>query len=272
MKADLHIHSTFSDGSDSVERLIEIAKEKGLDAIAITDHDTVSHMMHIPSNAGIQVICGTEISAFHLGSGKKAHILGYNIKKPGLLADFTLPTLVARNRNSKKQTDILAGMGFKFDREKLARAGGKHLYKQHIMEWLVKTGQAPDMFGDFYNKTFRKGGVCAFDIEYPDVFDAVRAVKEAGGVAVLAHPGQQQNFGLIQKLVEAGLDGLELNHYANDENDRELIREYADRYELFLTGGSDYHGRYGTVPYGVGDFLSEDSGTVHLCAKLFEVE
>jgi len=259
MKADLHIHSTFSDGSESIGHLILMAKEKGLDAIAITDHDTVSHMRHIPKDAGISVVGGVEISSGHQHAGKKAHILGYFIQRPELLAGFTRPTIEARNRNSEKQAEILTGMGYKIDMDKLARADGKYLYKQHIMAWLVTSGQAPDMFGSFYKSTFKNGGVCAFDIDYPDVFDAVRVVKEAGGAAVLAHPGQQKNFGLIPKLVETGLDGLELNHYENDENDRKLIREYAIRYGLFLTGGSDYHGKYGAYPYSVGDFLSEEN-------------
>jgi len=112
------------------------------------------------------------------------------------------------------------------------------------MDWLVTTGQVPDMFDDFYQKTFKNGGICAFDIEYTDVFDAVKAVKKAGGLAVLAHPGQQQNFWLIPELVQTELDGLELNHYANCEKDKEMIRTYASRYGLFLTGGSDNHGKY----------------------------
>ena len=260
MKADLHIHSTFSDGSETIERLIVKARCKGLDAIAITDHDTLSHLAQIPAEAGIKVIGGVEISAVHRKTNTRAHMLGYNIKKPEIITALTLPLLEARNKNSEKQAKILMHAGFQIDMGKLARADGKYLYKQHIMDWLVTTGQAPDMFGEFYIKTFKHGGICAFDIEYADVFDAVMAVKEAGGSAVLAHPGQQQNFWLIPELAETGLDGLEINHHAHTENDMEIIRNYANRFNLFLTGGSDYHGKYEPQPFGVGDFLSEESG------------
>jgi predicted metal-dependent phosphoesterase TrpH len=265
VKADLHIHSTVSDGSDTVEQIINTAKEKGLDAIAITDHDTMSHIPLIPADADIKVIGGVEMSSVHRKTNTRAHVLGYNIQKPEIISTLTRPLLEARNKNSEKQAEILIRHGYKIDIDKLARADGKYLYKQHIMDWLVTTGQVSELFGDFYQKTFKQGGICAFDIEYIDVFKAVKAIKEAGGLAVLAHPGQQQNFWLIPELVKIGLGGLELNHHAHSEKDRETIRNYANQYNLFLTGGSDYHGKYEPKPFGIGDFLSEESGVKAIC-------
>ncbi len=133
------------------------------------------------------------------------------------------------------------------------------------MDYLVGTGQAAEMFGDFYQKTFKNKGICHFDIDYIDAFDAVEAVKTAGGLAVLAHPGQQQNFYLIPELVRRGLDGLECNHHAHSDADRRAIRKYAASYGLFLTGGSDYHGSYEPQTEGIGDVLSEKSGVEALC-------
>ena len=265
MKADLHIHSTVSDGSDNVGQLIDMAINKGLDAIAVTDHDTLAHLLQIPADRDIIVIGGIEMSAVHRKSNTRAHILGYNIQKPEIVTALTQPILETRNKNSEKQAKFLNNIGFRIDIDKISRADGKYLYKQHIMDWLVTTGQVPDMFGDFYKKTFKEGGICAFDIEYIDVFDAVKAIKEAGGLAALAHPGQQQNFWLISELVKIGLDGLELNHYANSEKDKEIIRDYANRYGLFLTGGSDYHGKYDSQLVNIGDFLSEESGAKAIC-------
>ena len=265
MKADLHIHSTISDGSDTIGQIIGIAKDRELDAVAITDHDTLSHMAQIPADAGIKVIAGIEISAVHRETNTRTHILGYHIQRPEMVTALTLPLLEARSKNSEKQAGILMSIGFWIDVDKLARADGKYLYKQHIMDWLITTGQVPDMFGEFYQKTFKNGGICAFDIEYIDVFEAVRAIKEAGGLAVLAHPGQQQNFWLIPGLVACGLDGLELNHHTHSKQDRETIWDYAGQYGLFLTGGSDYHGKYEPQPFGIGDFLSEESGAMAIC-------
>jgi len=265
VKADLHIHSTVSDGSETIDQIIDIAKGKGLDAIAITDHDTLSHLHQIPANVDINFIGGVEISAIHLNTDTKVHILGYNIKKPRLINALTRATLIARSRASEKQIEILIGDGFRIDKNDLARADGGYIYKQHIMDWLVSTGQVPDMFGDFYTKTFKNGGSCDISICYPDVFEAVMTVKKAGGLAVLAHPGQQQNFWLIPALVESGLDGLEFNHPANSTKDKAKLNAYAGRYNLFKTGGSDFHGRYEHKSAGVGDYLSEECGVRAIC-------
>ncbi|MCL1891305.1 MAG: PHP domain-containing protein [Coriobacteriia bacterium] len=272
MKVDLHIHSTISDGSDTIEQIVETAKQCGLDAIAITDHDTLAHQAHVSELEarlgaeleGMKIICGVELSAIHKNTRTRTHILGYGIQKPEVITEFTQALLEARNKNSEKQVEVLRKLGYKIDKDQLPRADKKYLYKQHIMDWLVTTGQAPDMFGDFYYQTFKNGGPCAFDIEHLDVFEAIQTIKKAGGLAVLAHPGQQQNFWLIPELVACGLDGLELNHHSHSEKDREIVRDYAQRYGLFLTGGSDYHGIYEPQEYGIGDFLSDESGVAKI--------
>ena len=263
--ADLHIHTTVSDGSATIGQVIDMAKDKGLDAIAITDHDTVSHISQIPADADIKVIGGVEISSVHRKTNTRVHMLGYNIQKPEIITSLTGPLMEARNRNSEKQVEVLRGAGFNIEADWLPKADGKYLYKQHIMDWLVMTGQVLSMFGSFYTATFKYGGICDFDIEYIDAFEAMKAIKEAGGLAVLAHPGQQQNFWLIPELVSLGLNGLELNHHTHSDKDRETIRDCAQKYKLFLTGGSDYHGKYEPQPYGIGDFLSDESGVAAIC-------
>lgn len=265
MKCDLHIHSVFSDGSDTIEQIISIAKKNGLDAIAITDHDTVSHMEENHIDKDIQVIKGVEISSVHRSSNIRAHILGYNIRKPEIIAELTQPLLETRNRISEKQAELLVEKGFRIDFDKLPRADNKYLYKQHIMYYLVATGQASEMFGEFFQKIFSQAGIS--ETEYIDVTEAVKAIKEAGGQAVLAHPGQHDNVELIPELVRYGLDGVEINHYSNSPKDKEMIRNYADQYGLFLTGGSDYHGRYEAQPFEIGSFLSEESGARHILMR-----
>ena len=267
MKADLHTHSTVSDGCAVIGELIGMAKRKGLDAIAITDHDTLSHVAQLPDDAGIRVVGGIEISSVDRATNTRAHVLGYNIRNPAVVTALTQPMLEEGNRNSLKQAEVLIRHGYRIDMDRLAKADGTYLYKQHIMDWLVATGQAPDMFGDFYYKIFKNGGICDFDIAYVDAFDAVETIKAAGGLAVLAHPGQQKNFWLIPRLAQSGLDGVELNHHSHSEEDKETLRDCAKRYGLFLTGGSDYHGRYEPQPFGVGDFLSDESGARAICRE-----
>lgn len=265
LKADLHIHSTVSDGSMTINDIIDIAINKGLDAVAITDHDTLSHIAQTPKTDCIKIIPGLEISAIDSRNGLRAHILGYHIQSPEIIEQLTRPILEARHQNTLRQISVLRENGFEIDIDKLHPADGKYLYKQHIMDYLVASGQATDMFGEFYKKTFKNKGICHFDITYLDALEAVSAIKEAGGQAVLAHPGQQQNFYYIPELKKSGLDGVELHHHSHSEKDRSIIMEFADSYGLFLTGGSDYHGKYEPQTEGIGDVLSDESGVYALC-------
>ena len=260
IKADMHIHSTVSDGSLSIAEIVRRAEEKKLDAIIITDHDTLSHADQLVYSDKVKVSAGIEISAFDYEKNFRVHVLGYNIKHPELLEKAVAPTLQARHQNSLRQIEILNQNGYEINVEMLPKADGKYIYKQHIMDYLVSHDKAEEMFGEFYYSTFKNNGICHFDIEYMTPLDAVRAVKEAGGVAVLAHSGQQQNFELIPGLVKQGLDGLEYDHHANSGRDRTVIREYAERFGLFLTGGSDFHGRYEPDSPDIGDYVSEASG------------
>lgn len=260
IKADMHIHSTVSDGSYTMEEIVKMAEVRGLDAIAITDHDTLSHAAKIPKSDKVKVAAGIEISAFDYDKNFRVHVLGFCIKNPEMLKKVVHPTLEARHANSMRQIEILNQNGYEIDLNKIKRADETYIYKQHIMDWLLSQGKVDELFGEFYYSTFKNNGICHFDIEYLNPLTAVRAVKDAGGYAVLAHSGQQQNFELIPALVEAGLDGLELNHHANSEKDKSIIRDYADKYNLFLTGGSDCHGRYEAGSPAVGDYLAEQSG------------
>ena len=259
-KVDLHIHSTVSDGSCTIADIIGMAKAKGLDGIAITDHDTLSQRNQIPDHTGLQVECGVELSAFDYETQTRAHVLGYRIQKPEVVEQAALPTLEARHANSLRQIEILAEQGYPMDLPAIRKADGKYIYKQHIMDYLFRKGLVGELFGDFYYRTFKNGGICEFDIKYMDVCEAVDVIRQAGGLPVLAHSGQQQNFYLVPKLAELGLAGLELNHHSHSEADRKKIRDLAGRFGLFLTGGSDFHGIYEPQIYSVGDFLAERSG------------
>lgn len=260
IKADMHIHSTISDGSYTMEEIVAKAEKRGLDAIVITDHDTLSHAGKLPKSEKLSVHAGIEISAFDYDENFRVHILGYGIKRPELVENIVHPTLEARNVNSLRQIEILTQHGYEIDIRQMPKADGRYIYKQHIMDYLVTQGKVKELFGEFYYSTFKNNGICHFDIEYLNPVTAVRAIKDAGGYAVLAHCGQQQNFELIPGLVKAGLDGLELNHHANSDKDKAIIRDYADKYHLFLTGGSDCHGRYEPGSPEVGDYLAEQSG------------
>ena len=266
MKADLHVHSTVSDGSFSRSEIIEIAKSKGITHIAFTDHDCTDGFekcAELSEISGIRIIPAIEISAFDFGINKKAHILGYNYKDPEPINKLCEPVLKKRHCNCLKQIEILADMGYKITPESVMAYSGRTIYKQHILKYLYDTKQSEMIFGDIYKNIFKNGGRCDFDITYCDAADAVKAIKESGGTAVLAHCGQQKNFEIIPRLVEAGLDGLELNHPSNNKSDKEKIIDLSNQYGLFITGGSDFHGEYEREERCVGDFISPENPIIN---------
>ncbi|MDR1183475.1 MAG: PHP domain-containing protein, partial [Coriobacteriales bacterium] len=119
------------------------------------------------------------------------------------------------------------------------------LYKQHVMAALTEHPYGSDVYAELYHRLFKQGGICARDIPYVDAREAVEAVRQDGGIAVLAHPGQQGVYDLVPSLVDAGLEGIEKYHPAHNEGDWRRVDQLAQAFDLIRTGGSDYHGAYG---------------------------
>lgn len=258
IKADLHIHCTVSDGSYSLDRILHDAMKSGLTHISLTDHDTtegVRRAMELGAARGVTVIPGVEFSAYDYINNIRAHILGYGMKDFSPVEQLGGDLLKRRHENSLRQIEILRSLGYEITAEEVAAKAGRHIYKQHIMHVMVEKGYAKEIGGETFRKLFKNGGPCDFDILYIDARDAIRAVKDAGGVAVLAHPGQQGNFSSISMLVRTGLDGLELRHHSNTSLDNQRILDYSQCFRLLLTGGSDCHGLYEVNSPAVGSLL-----------------
>lgn len=267
IKADLHIHSALSDGSQSVGEILGAAVRANLTHIAITDHDTASGFAAakaLGAKHGITVIPGVEFSAWDYERGVRAHILGYAMRGFAPIEALGAPLLAKRHANSLKQIEVLRDLGYDITPEEVAKKAGRHIYKQHIMHVMVEKGYAESIGGETFRRLFKNGGPCAFDIEYLDARDAVRAIKEAEGLAVLAHPGQQGNYSSIPALLDAGLDGLELMHHAHTAADRRRIADAAALYGLLLTGGSDSHGLYENDSPAVGSYLCPERAIVRM--------
>lgn len=258
MKADLHVHTDISDGYYDFKETINLAKLAGVTHLAITNHDTIRGLegaIALGEKQGITIIPGIEISAFDLQSGKKVHLLGYYFDLHGLnIKKLCDPILERRKINSFWQLESLIIAGFKINLENmhLRSKNSGVIYKQHIMAELVQENFMDDRYKSLYKELFKGKGICAKDIEYVDMIDAVKAIKADNGLAVLAHPGQSDSYDFIEDLVKAGLDGIELNHEDHKVEDHLKIREYSNKYNLILTGGSDFHGPYGTS-INIGD-------------------
>lgn len=244
MAVDLHIHTTASDGLEAPGEVVARAVDKGLRAIAITDHDTVagvSEGISAGSKLGMEVIPGIEINTNYRGN--EVHILGYflDCESPALLEQLGR---IRKQRVERigKIVGELNDLGFNIQmKEVLLTAGDSVVGRPHIARTLVKKGMVSST-DKVFDKYIGEGKV-AFVPRYGlTPIEAIGLIKKAGGVPVLAHPGLMNCDGLIGKLVAAGLQGLEVYHSDHTAEQSSHYRRIADNYGLVITGGSDYHG------------------------------
>lgn len=254
MIGDLHVHTNRSDGSYAPREAVLLAKERGLDYIGIVDHDTTEGLeeaIELGLRIGVAVVRGIEISAYDFKRGRKAHLLGYDYDpEASHIRAVCDPMLAARDRRTREQVAAMEAAGYPISIAEVEAAakGAAILYKQHAMAVLVRKGSADALYGTEYRKLFGPGGICAGDIAYVDAFEALRAIRADGGIAVLAHPGQLDSWELLDELLLAGLDGVELYHESHSLADHEKILARVRAWPgLTLTGGSDDHGSFGSI-------------------------
>lgn len=260
---DLHVHTKISDNSYSTDEVIRLAKKKGITHLAITDHDTTKGLQEAVSlgrEIGVGIVPGIEISAYDYQRNKRAHILGMYIEPGHPALDLLCASLIqSRNQASRDMLKTVMDAGYDISWEAVQKyEGGTGVYKQHIMHALLEKGYCESIYGDLYKKLFQRGstsepqGIACIRLEYVDAQAAIRTVREAGGIAVLAHPGQLRNFDGIDDWVELGLEGIEAYHPTHSEEDRQVSLRYAQKHNLIITGGSDFHGFYGEKPVELG--------------------
>jgi predicted metal-dependent phosphoesterase TrpH len=262
LKADLHIHSVWSDGSLSVPEIVKLAKALGINVISLTDHDTMAgqeEALEEGERQGLTVIPGIEISTLDSDSGRKVHILGYNAQDMDALSRACRPYLEDRGRTILEAADAIRAAGYPIDREGvLAHAGKLGIpYRQHVMRALADRGYTRSIYGPLYDELFGPGGPGAVTSRYMSAEEAVRLIRDCGGVAVLAHPFQYDSMGLLPKLVEWGLRGIECWHHSQTPERERIVQSAAERHGLFLTGGSDFHGLYAEKPLTIGAIWAE---------------
>jgi predicted metal-dependent phosphoesterase TrpH len=256
-KVDLHMHSTWSDGSMRIPDIVALAKRLGLDYISITDHDTAEHLPEAAAEGrrqGVAVIPGTEISAYDPATGRKLHILCYRACKPRLITDACRPFLEERRQANRESAERVREAGYPItieDVESYVGAGGV-LHRQHVMHALCDRGYASRIYGELYDKLYGKNGAATARSRYMTAEDAVKLSLDAGGVPVLAHPFQYDSMDSLPRLVEFGLRGIELVHHTQTPERRKAVADAARLYGLFTTGGTDFHGMYSEKPLHPG--------------------
>ncbi|MEE4240187.1 MAG: PHP domain-containing protein [Desulfopila sp.] len=250
MSIDLHIHSNFSDGTDSPTELVYLALKRGLKALAITDHDTIAGVPEClaatAAHGGIEAISGIEVSVVH--REKNFHLLGYMFDHddPNLHNKVTVLQEARKDRNEKIIIK-LQKLGIHISIEDMNEASPVgQTGRPHIAGLLCRKGIVKNM-EEAFSKYLKKGAV-AYESRF--VYSAVEAIdfiKKSGGMAVLAHPAQvTQSFvemsQIVGDLVDIGLDGIEGYYPTHSVAVRKKLLKIAQRYDMIVTGGSDYHG------------------------------
>lgn len=265
MIIDLHCHTKMSDGTLGIEELVDLAKARKIDVIAVTDHDTFAGSTRatiVGKRKGVEVVPGVEISAFDYTRGRRVHILCYYPENAnrleGILRKISEKRRAAMSVSVQK---VLRMYAMPMDIILTRAHGSTNIYKQHIMQALMDAGYAKEVFGEVYKKLFHpKFGLAYTSIEYPDVHEVIAEVHSAGGLAVLAHPSVYDSMDLMQELCEKDLiEGVEENHPRNTEEDRAAIRECCKKYHKVLTGGTDFHGIFTSAVYPLGSYLTEET-------------
>lgn len=257
MPADLHCHTKISDGSIALDDLILLAKRRKLSAIAVTDHDTVAGVTRakiLGERYGIKIIPGMELSCYDYKRDRRVHILAYLFTAPDRLEGLCKRTCDARKAAAVKMiSNVMRYYPISAEMVAKTASGSTNIFKQHIMHALMNAGYSNTVFGELYTELFDpKNGSCIVEPKFPDVFEALELLQSAGAITVLAHPSVYKSMELLPELIEAGLDGVEIWHPRNTEEDKEELLKIAKEHNLLTTGGSDFHGMYSSriVPLG----------------------
>lgn len=244
MQADLHVHTTASDGTDSPEEVVARAAAMGLGALAIADHDTLEGIhpaMEEGRRRNLEVLPAIELGTDH--RGREIHILGYMIDVSN---DHLLSQLAffrkTRSERVIRMVDRLNKLGFPITLERvLEMAGCGSVGRPHIARALVEKGFAKSL-EEAFDRFIAEGRPGFEPRSKCTPAQAVHIIRLAGGVAVLAHPGLGQDDDLIPALIPEGLQGIEAYHPGHSPEASRYYLKICERHGLVATGGSDYHG------------------------------
>lgn len=263
MKADLHCHTTISDGSLGISDIIKQADRNDVRYLAITDHDSLASLSRsavLGKRYNVTVIPAAEFSAFDTARGRKVHILCYMPEKPDRLEGLCLRTSEGRMKLGKSiAMRVLEKYPITLESILRYSAGSKAIYKCHIMHALMDYGYTTDLYGSVYDEIFDvKEGLCAAQVRqeadfYPDVRFVTTLIKASGGISVMAHPKVYDSFDLLEELAaEGAIDGAEVWHSSADDKFQDQVSELAKAHGLITTGGSDFHGFYNHYAIQIG--------------------
>ncbi|MBA4067394.1 MAG: hypothetical protein C0501_27530 [Isosphaera sp.] len=243
-RADLHVHTTASDGEYTPSQVVALARAANLAAVAVTDHDTLAAVDEALTVAAgdVEVIPGVEVSAAF--AGREAHLLGYFVRTdhPGLNAALEQVRAARRERFREYVAALAArGLALQDDRVRLTEEASVSLGRRHLARLLVACGHARHWAEAFHRHLGPVAGRVRPKVLVP-AGEAIRLVREAGGVCSLAHPPRDLTDDDFRALAGLGLDAVEAEYPWGRQSPAARLREVAARFGLAVTGGSDCHG------------------------------
>ncbi|MBM4172859.1 MAG: PHP domain-containing protein [Ignavibacteria bacterium] len=242
--ADLHTHTTYSDGILSPEDLLDKSKKVGLHALSITDHDTMQgyiHGLEYAKSIGIQLIPGLELSCYE--QNRDYHLLGYftdpdNPQLNHYLTMFKHEREKRAERIIKKLNNVNIPITMN---DVLAKAGKAPVARPHIAAVMIDHSFIGDLKSAF--DKYLSFGKPAYEPKWNFPVElGIKVINDAGGVAVLAHPGRYLPQQVLSRFIKQGLDGIEVVHPSHSPETQQYYRSIIDQYCLLWTGGSDFHG------------------------------
>lgn len=248
-KVDLHVHSTYSDGTKTPKELVELAQNEGLSAIALTDHDTLDGIpdaINAAKNSNIELIPGVELSTSF--NNTEIHIVGlfldYNNTQINDYLTFQRQSRIDRNiQMCRKFCDI--GINITYD-DMCRLYPDAVITRAHFADYLVKNKYTGDR-NEAFDRYLSPGKPCFVNRHKVDPIEAINVIHKAHGVAILAHPilyhlGKNQMNSLLEHVCNAGIDGIEAIYSTYKPADERYVRKLAAEHKLLISGGSDYHG------------------------------
>jgi predicted metal-dependent phosphoesterase TrpH len=248
---DLHTHTTESDGTFRPEELVREAKQVGLEALAITDHDTFTgYEIARPCavQQGLELVCGIELATkFH---GHAVHLLAYFLNDPPGegFRRWVVTLQEGRRRRNQELIEKLNAAGMPVTIEELEQRGRKLIVRPHFAAVMLAKGYVQSL-DEAFGKYLDESGSCYVPMESPEFAEAVAEISNGGGISVLPHPvrinvtdGELET--MVGEMRGLGLNGIEVYHSDHDARHREFYRSVAERFGLKISGGSDFHGAH----------------------------